>query len=133
MENPPFLQLFPQDAGQRAALGLGEVRHTELGGVQLIPGPHGREDGNGAAPCGLNQIQLAGDQINGVYDVIIRQTEELVTVRRLVFFGYQVEDTVGIDVLDALGHGGGFLQPKGGVKGFRLAIQVGESHLVVVH
>lgn len=44
-----------------------------------------------------------------------------------------MEDTVGIDVLDALGHGGGFLQPKGGVKGFRLAIQVGESHLVVVH
>ena len=114
-------------------MGLGEVRHTELRGVQLVARAQGGEDGNTPAQGGFNQIQLAGDQINGVYDVIIRQTEELVTVRRLVFFGYQVEDTVGIDVLDALGHGGGFLQPKGGVKGFRLAIQVGESHLVVVH
>ena len=33
VEDPPFPQLFPKDAGQGAALGLGEIRHTELGGV----------------------------------------------------------------------------------------------------
>lgn len=43
--NPAGTQLFADHPGQGAALGLGDVGHPQKGGVQLISGPQGGDDG----------------------------------------------------------------------------------------
>ncbi len=92
---PPFLQLLSDDPGQGTAFRFGDVSDPELRGVQFIPGSHGGENGNTPGQGGLDQIQLTGDQINGVYDVIIGDRKKPLPVRRFVLFRNQVQYALG--------------------------------------
>ena len=122
VENPPFLQLLSDDPGQGASFRFGDVSDPELRGVQFIPGSHGGENGNTPGQGGLDQIQLTGDQINGVYDVIIGDCKKPLPVRRFVLFRNQVQYALGMDVPQARSHGFCFLPSQGSVGGFCLAV-----------
>ena len=71
VDDAPGPQLLAHHPGQGTALGFGQVGDAELGGIQLVAGAQGGDDGDPPGQGGLDQIQLTGDQINGVYDVII--------------------------------------------------------------
>lgn len=65
---PEFLAHHP---GQGAAIGLGDVRYLEEGGIQLVACAQGRDQGDVQLQGSLCQIQLAGHQIDGDHDVIV--------------------------------------------------------------
>ncbi len=117
--SPCFLQLFP---GRTRARGQpwvweGDPPHGIGRGLAYSQSPWKRGWEWSGSRAVSNQIQLAGRQINGVYDVIIRQTEELVTSSPPRYFsGYQ-RIQLGLMSHGCAGPWRRFLQPKGWVEG----------------
>ena len=83
---PRFFSSFRMTRARGHPSVFGDVSDPELRGVQFIPGSHGGENGNTPGQGGLDQIQLTGDQIDGVYDVIIGDCKKPFPVRRFVLF-----------------------------------------------
>ena len=68
---PLVAEFLAHHPGQGAAIGLGDVRYLEEGGIQLVACAQGRDQGDVQLQGGLRQIQLAGHQIDGVHDVVV--------------------------------------------------------------
>ena len=132
MEDAPLTQLLAHHPGQGTALGLGQVPNAELRGVQLIAGAQGREDGKAAAQGGLDQVQLAGNQVDAVHHIVVPRPEKPLPGLRLVFLGQNGEAAFRVDVRRTFRHGLGLGPAQGGDRGFRLPVQVGKAHLVMV-
>ena len=132
MENPPFLQLFPKDAGQGAALGLGEVRHTELGGVQLIPRAHGGDEGD-PGPLGLlGQKQLGTHRVDGVRHVVVLGEVHLPGVLRGEEQLPGLHLAGGVDLKHTLPGHLHLGAAHGALQGDDLPVDVGQGHGVAV-
>ena len=71
MEDASRLQLPPHHPRQGADGGLVDVRDPEGGGIQLVAGAQGADDGNAQVVGMGNEAELTGDKINGVYNIII--------------------------------------------------------------
>ena len=74
MIDAPLPKLPAHHPGQGAAIGLGDVRYLEEGGIQLVACAQGRDQGDVQLQGSLCQIQLAGHQIDGVHNVIVPAT-----------------------------------------------------------
>ena len=133
MVDVPGPQLLAHDAGQRAAGGLGDIRHLQQRGVQLVAGAKCRQDGDTPQTSLLDQIQLAADQINGVHDVVVVGGEELVAVGRVVGGADGVYPQVGVDVQTAAGCRLGLVLPHGGVQRVQLSVDIGQRQRILIH
>ena len=129
---PEFLAHHP---GQGAAIGLGDVRYLEEGGIQLVACAQGRDQGDVQLQGSLCQIQLAGHQIDGVHDVIVPAAlrEEAVPMSGVIETVDRMELCIRIDVPQTGGHRLRLGLTQGGVEGLQLAVQVGEGNGVAVH
>ena len=78
MVNAPLFQLPAHDPGQRIHFRFSQVRHLKAGGVQLISGAHGADDGHTGLFCLDHQRDLPRNGINGIHDVIILGEIELI-------------------------------------------------------
>ena len=124
--------LGAHNLGQRADGGLVDVRHLKAGGVHLVAGTHGADDGHTGLFCLDHQRDLPRNGINGIHDVIILGEIELIlrlrSEERLVGGHFDV----GVDIVDAFcGHIHLILAHRL-VGGHDLAVEVGEADLVVV-
>ena len=125
-------QLLADHPSQGTALGFGDVPDAEQGGVQLVAGPKGRENGDLSGDGGLDQVQFAGHQVDTIHNVVVLCGKEGLPVLGLVLFHPDRGAALGIDVGDAVCHGLGLGHAQGGQGGLHLTVQVGESHLVMV-
>ena len=130
--NAPPPELPPHDPGQRADGGVVDVRHLEGGGLHLIARPHGADDGRAAAVGLLDQLQLAGDGVNGVYDVVVPGKIKLIGGVGSVEGAVGVHHRVRVDLQNALPGHVDLVFAHGLAGGEDLAVQIGETHLVVV-
>ena len=126
-------QFLPHDTGQRAAAGLGDVRHPQQGGVQLVAGPQRRQDGDASGHGLLDQIQLAGHQIDAVGNVVILGGEEILPMGGVVGGADGVDDGAGGDVPATAGGDLRLGLAHGGVEGAELAVDVGDTDGVLIH
>ena len=81
----------------------------------------------------LDQVQLAADQVDAVYDVVIIPGEEVLPVGRVVGGAQGVDLHIRVDVAAAGGHHVGLILSHGGMKGAELAVDVGDGHGVLIH
>ena len=118
---PEFLAHHP---GQGAAIGLGDVRYLEEGGIQLVACAQGRDQGDVQLQGSLCQIQLAGHQIDGVHNVIVPATlrEEAVPMSGVIETVDRMELCIRIDVPQTGGHRLRLGLTQGGVEGLQLAV-----------
>ncbi len=134
MDHAAGAQLFAHDACQGAAGGFGKIGNPETGGIQLVSGTHCADDGNCKGDGRLNQAQLAGDQVDGVHNVIILPAlKKAVFARFAVQFRQGSDPAGGVDIQDALGHDVGLGAAQRGVEGDQLTVQIGFADRVVVH
>lgn len=132
MQDAARLELLSHHARERAAVGLGDVRDLKLRGVELVARAERGENGDAACKRGLDQVELAGDKVDAVEDVVVFRVEEALTARGLVASHDGVEDDRGVDVAAARGDGLRLALPKRGVQRLELAVEVRQRHGVVV-
>ena len=133
VEDAAGAQLLAYHPGQGAALSFRQVGDAEQAGVQLVACAQGGDDGDAPGEGGLDQIQFAGHQVDAVHNVVQRLVEEVLPPPRLILLRPDGEAAVRIDVADTVGHGLGLGLAQGGAGGLHLAVQVGQTHRVVVH
>ena len=135
MMDAPIPQFLAHDTGQGTAVGLGDVSQTELGGVQFVAGAQGHDEGNIQPPGGLRQVQLAGDQIDGVHDVVVAAAsgEKVIPMSGVIGGLHGVQDRVRVDIPDAGGHSLRLGQSHCGVQRLQLAVDIGDGDCVAVH
>ena len=69
--NAPLFQLPAHDPGQRIHFRFSQVRHLKAGGVQLIPGAHGADDGHAGGVAMGHQRQLGAHGVYCVHHIIV--------------------------------------------------------------
>ena len=99
-----------------------DVCNPESGRIQLVAGAQSAENGNPQAVRVFNETQFAGDQINGVDDIVISRVQKLGLVRFVVLLGDGADLTAGVDIQDPLRHDLGLKLPQGGVEGAKLPV-----------
>ena len=133
MVDVPGAQLLAHDPRQRAAGGLGNVRHLQQCGIQLVAGAQCRQDGDAAQPRLLNEVQLAADKVDGVHDIVVVCGEKVVAVRGVVGGADGVYPQSGVDVPAAPCRRLRLGLAHGGVQRVQLAVDVGEGQGVLIH
>ena len=132
MLHAPAAQLLAHNAGQGADGGLAEVGDLQPGGVQLVAGAQGADDGGPSGPALQDQIQLPGDSVDAVHHVVVGFEIELIPGLREVKGLVGVDLNIRVDVPDP-GRGGLDLGlTQGAVQGEDLAVEIGAGHPVVV-
>ena len=129
----PVSQLLAKDPGQVAALGLGDVGDDKGGGVQLVSGAQGGDDGDAPGMGSLDEVQLTAHQVDGVHNVVVTYSEKFLPGRGLVTEAEGVKRAVRVD---------GRRPCRGRVRlgladgvygGQKLAVQVGGADHVLVN
>ena len=69
-------QFLADDPRQTAVCSFGNVCHLKLRGIQLIAGAQCADDGDISPHGGLNQAQLAGNQVNTICDIVVALGEK---------------------------------------------------------
>ncbi len=132
MPDPPPPQLPAHHPGQGTAPGFGQVRHLQQGGVQLVPGAQGGEDGDAPFLGLTDEIHLAGHQINAVHHAVVAVPEPL-PVRGGVGPHQGVDPAVRVDVPGPLRQDLRLGPACGGGQGPQLAVDVAQAVRIPVN
>ena len=133
MPDAPVPQLPAHDPGQGTHGGFGNVRHLQKGGVQLVAGAQGGDDGDTPLPRLLDQVQLAGHQVDAVGDIVEFPGEKVLPVGGVIGGAQGVDPDVRVDVPAPPGRRLRLILPHGGGQGVQLAVDVGEAQGVLIH
>ena len=114
MLHAPLFELSAHDARKGIGARLGQIGDAEAGGIELIARPHRRDDGNICLPRRRNEVQLGGDVVNAVGDIVVpRERHEMrrlgqvkERMRRDFAFGVDLRDARAHDVRLAFSHRG---------------------------
>ena len=117
---------------QGVLAGEGEVGDLDAARVAATAGRPAGDDGNAAFFAGGDQMALLTHGVDGIDDDVKSCTEELVGIlfgiKRLFFF----DGAVGIDGVDAVGHGGGFEASDLAVHGMELSVHIAEANFIEI-
>lgn len=117
---------------QRADLGLVDVRYPKSSGIQLIPGPHGADNGNVPGLGFHDQGDLRRDGIHGVYDIVILIKRKILRIFRQEECLMHRDLCIGIDVVDSCFHHIGFVLANGLSGGDDLPVEICQTYPVIV-
>ena len=109
------------------------IRHLEGGGVQLIAGAHGADNGGARILCRLHQHQLAGDGVDGVHHIVILGKVKLLCSFRQVKGLNGAGNTIRIDGAGSAGGGFCLIHTHGVHRCQNLAVDVGPADGIMVH
>lgn len=128
----PLLAFPPHDPGQGIHPGFIDIRHTELGRIQLVACAHGTDDPGAGFLGPQNQRQLGRHGVHRVHHVVIfleGEFPDVVPQDKGVVYPHL---GLGVDVVNPLRHHFGFLLADGLDGGQNLPVHVGQAHPVVV-
>ena len=132
MADTPLAQFLSHDPGQGTYAGFGDVRHPEGGGIQLVAGAHGADDGDARLRRLLHQGELGGDGVHRVHNIVILPQVKFPGGVRQVEEGMGANLAVGIDLRHPEPGSLGFFHAQGGMGSQDLTVQVGNAHSVLV-
>ena len=104
----------------------------QAAGVQFVAGAQSAEDGDAPHLRLLDEIQLAGHQVDGVYNVAVLGGEEVIPVLRIIGGADGVDNDVGMDIPAALGCRLCLGKTHGGCQGKELAVDVGYGQCILI-
>ena len=81
----------------------------------------------------FNETELAGNQINGIHDIIRLEGEKLLLVGLVIELGQGDDGGLGIDIPEPGGHHIGFILSQRGMEGAELTVEIGQAYGIVVH
>lgn len=128
-----LLQFSAHDTGERVDRGLIDVRDLEFRRIELVTGAHAADDRRAGCLTGHDELDLRGDRVDRIDDVIIIFEMEFRTGFRQEKALVAMDDAVRVDVMDAFRHHLGFIAPDGLVGGDDLTVDVREADGVVIH
>ena len=128
----PFFQLAPHDPGQRADAGFIDIRDPEAAAVQLVAGSHGADDRRAGLISAHHQRQLGRHGVHGINHIIIGVEREAFDVFRQYKALVDSHFGVRIDFKDPLPHHLDLIPPDGFTGRDNLAVQIGQTDLIVV-
>lgn len=128
-------------AGQKTIMrDAAEVPDSDGGGVASAAGSPADDDGDARHMASRDHAGLVGHRVNGVEDdvgpspVVLRVRAEEAGQRGLRDkLDAGLDGNAGLDVTQAPGHDVGLGEAEGGLEGMKLAVDVGDAHLVKVH
>ena len=130
--DPSAFQFVPHNFGKRTNRGLIDIRHLKRRGIHFVAGTHGTDDGRICGVCVHNKRDFARYRVNRVHDVvIIGKTKLICRVGHIKSFMGGYPD-VGIDFGNPLCGNVHLVFPYGFVRGVNLAVDVGQTHLVII-
>ena len=108
MQDPSLTQLLSHDPRQGIIPGLADIGNAEAIGGKPVSRTQGAYDGNIQDMRGLDQVQLAGDDIDGVQKIIIVPGKESLPGFGRIPFNTGNDKDLRVDILCPFGGNKGF-------------------------
>ncbi len=130
--DPLLLQQLPYRARHAALMRLGDVGDPDLGRVEFRGRPHAGDDRNIPLTAGADQVQFAGDMVDGVDHVVVTVAQQKVAVLGGIEVLVRDDLSLRVDQAHPLRHDHGLGLADGAVHGVELPVDVGEADLVEI-
>lgn len=120
-------QFLAHDARQAACAGREEVADNNAGRIDLVRRPHRGNDRDSLLLAALQEIELGGDVVDAVEDVIVAALQQFAGVFLRIKLLDRFDRDGRIDRPAALGHDHGLALANGAIEGMQLAVDVGQA------
>ena len=109
-----------------------QIRDRKLRGIRAVAAAHGGDDWNAGLPCLQNDLNLAGDRVNGIDNIIIGMEIKQICVFREEKGSVGIDRNGGIDISDPRPGSVYLVLSDGTADCENLAIEIGEAHPVII-